>query len=443
MRDLLVFLSFFGTIPLVFLNPHIGVLVWAWISYMNPHRLVPWGMAFDFRFALVCGVVTMIAWLLSREPKRLPINLTTILLLVLMAWLSVTTVFAVSPSAIFAWERAMKILLFTLVSVSLLQSRERIHAFVWVITVSIGFFGVKGALWFFAGGAGASGLVWGPPNSFISGNNELALALAMVIPLTLYLFSHSQLFFVRAGALMATVLCAVSIVGSLSRGAFLAGTCMAFVLVARSRRRVQLGLIVVVSLIGLAFMAPDRWFDRIETITQYNEDGSASDRILMWKFAWNLAKDRPIFGGGFNAFADPVVFSAYAPPGIGQKAYHSIYFQMLGDHGFAGLLIFLVLGISGFLSIRNVKLVTRNRPDMAWAGDLARMVEASLVAFVVGGIFYSLAVFDLYYHLLIIPILLRIVVERELANQEQPAMTLGPTQTAPILGHNSPHKIGA
>lgn len=443
MRDLLLFLSFFGTIPLVFMRPHVGVLVWAWISYMNPHRLIPWGMAFDFRFALVCGAITMIAWVLSREPKRLPINLTTILLLVLMAWLSLTTVFALSPGAPVAWERAMKILVFTLVSVSLLQSRERIHAFVWVLTVSIGFFGVKGALWFFTGGAGSSGLVWGPPRSFIAGNNELALALAMVIPLTLYLYTHSQVLFVRAGALITTVLCAVSIVGSLSRGAFLAGACMAFMLVVRSRRRVQLGLIVIASLVGLAFMAPDRWFDRIDTITQYEEDGSASDRLLMWEFAWNLALERPISGGGFDAFGNRSVFSALAPAGASRKAYHSIYFQMLGDHGFIGLIIFLVLGVSGFLSIRKVKLLTRNRADLQWAGDLARMVEASLVAFAVGGLFYSLAVFDLYYHFLIIPILLRIVVERELAGGQQPTMTAGHTQLAPILRHSSLQNFNA
>ena len=71
MRDFLLTLVIFGSIPIIFVKPHVGILVWSWISYMNLHRFT-WGFAFDFRFALLVAFATIVAWLISREPKRIP-----------------------------------------------------------------------------------------------------------------------------------------------------------------------------------------------------------------------------------------------------------------------------------------------------------------------------------------------------------------------------------
>jgi len=44
MRDLFVTAVIFGLLPFIFKRPWVGILVWAWLSYMNPHRLA-WGFA--------------------------------------------------------------------------------------------------------------------------------------------------------------------------------------------------------------------------------------------------------------------------------------------------------------------------------------------------------------------------------------------------------------
>ena len=75
MRSLLVALLIFGSLPLIVVKPHVGVLVWSWIGYMNPHRLT-WGFAYDFPFAMVVALVTIAAWLFSREPKTVPLRKT-------------------------------------------------------------------------------------------------------------------------------------------------------------------------------------------------------------------------------------------------------------------------------------------------------------------------------------------------------------------------------
>ncbi len=440
MRDIFLLAVFAGLVPAILFRPHVGILVWAWISYMNPHRLT-WGIAFDLRLALMCAAVTFAAWVLSREPVKIPLKTTTVLMGLLIVWTFITTQFAVAPEiAQESWEKSTKILVMTLVTLGLIQSRERIHAFVWVIVVSIGFFGIKGALWFVTGGSETGGRVWGPPGTFIEGNNELALALVMVIPLMLYLRTHTAQTWMRHGLALASLLAVVSVMGAFSRGAFLAAAAIAVALVLRSRKKVRLALVIFTAGLGVILYAPERWVERIETIAEYQEDGSAIGRLELWEFAWNLALDRPILGGGNNAFADPATFARHAPPGAPPRAYHSIYFQMLGDHGFVGFGIFALLWLFAFLSIRRVKKMTKERPDLLWAGDLARMTEISLFGFAVGGAFLSLAIFDLFYHLLTIALLLHIIVEREInPAPETGTRTFSNSPTAPARHRWSPN----
>ena len=434
MRDLLMFLVFFCTVPATFIRPHIGILVWAWISYMNPHRLT-WGAAYDFRFALICGVVTLLAWILSREPKRLPRGAVPFLMIALMIWMSVTTLFAAQPEASMVWwERTTKILLMALATLVLMQSRERIHALVWVIAVSLGFYGVKGAFLFMTS---TGGWVFGPAGSFISDNTSLALALIMIVPLLRYLQTISAILWVRFGLAIAGLLCVVSIIGSYSRGAFLAASAMILMLVMRSRRRLLIGALAIGVAMAVGLYAPERWVERMQSIANFQEDASAMGRLQAWEFAINLALDRPFVGGGFRAFDDPNLWSRFAPEGTIPRAYHSIYFQMLGDHGFVGLGLFLLLGLVGWAAARRVIRSTRDRPDLRWANELARMIQVSIAGFAVGGSFLSLAGFDLYYHLLVIAFLLQVVVERELGIRESQPYVLAGGAVDPSAGRRA------
>jgi probable O-glycosylation ligase (exosortase A-associated) len=342
-----------------------------------------------------------------------------------MIWTSVTTFFAAQLEASWAaeefwygWERMTKILLMALATLFLMQSRERIHALVWVIVVSIGFYGIKGAFWFMTS---TGGWVFGPAGSFIGDNTSLALALIMIIPLLRYLQTISAILWVQFGLVMAGLGCVASIVGSYSRGAFIAAVAMIIMLVMRSRRRLLLGALAIGVAMAVGLYAPERWVGRIQSIANYQVDSSAMGRLQAWEFAINLSLDRPFAGGGFRAYNDPNLWVQFAPEGAIPRAYHSIYFQMLGDHGFVGLGIFLLLGLAGWAAARRVIRLTRDRPDLRWANELARMTQVSIVGFAVGGAFLSLAGFDLYYHLLGIAFLLQVVVERELGiRQSQP-----------------------
>ena len=136
MRDIFIVLACFSTIPLTLLRPHIGILAWCWISYMNPHRL-SWGFAYDARLALVVAAATLFAWMISKETKRIQINAVTGLLLAYLFWMSFANLFALVPDLAFdKWEEIVKILVMTFIAMILINNRERLHAFIWVIIAS-------------------------------------------------------------------------------------------------------------------------------------------------------------------------------------------------------------------------------------------------------------------------------------------------------------------
>ena len=413
MRDILLTLTIFGSIPIILVKPHIGVLMWSWISYMNPHRLT-WSFAFDFRFALLIGATTILAWLFSREPKRLPWSGVTCLLMALFVWITITTFFALYPDqAATSWERVAKILLFNgIVTLALMQSKQRVNALIWVIVMSIGYLGIKGGVFTLL--TGGNYHVMGPARSFITDNNDFGLAMVMVIPLMRYLQLASNYSAVRWGLTAMMFLSFIAALGTQSRGTFLGVVVLVVMLFLKTRRRLLIGIgVATVLIVGVNFM-PDFWYARMESIAAYQEDASAQGRFNAWAYAIDVALAHPITGGGFGAFLGNTTWDY----GFGRAA-HSIYFQMLGEQGFVGLALYLSLGVATYLTGGAIVRKAKARPELRWASDLASMVQVSLVTYAVSGAFLSRAYFDLYYHLVVIMILTNAVVTEALAVSER------------------------
>lgn len=412
MRDIFVLLSVLVTIPLTLRWPYVGILAWCWISYMNPHRLT-WGFAYNLPLALIVAVTTFIAWMLSKEQKRIPINAVTCFLFALIFWMSFANLFAMVPDLAYAkWEQSIKILIMSLATLALCATRERLHALIWVIVLSLSFFGLKGGVFTILGGG--ENLVWGPNGSSIEDNNALALALIMILPLIRYLQIHTDQKVIRWGLYVIFAMSIFSILGSSSRGAFLALSATAIFLILKSRHRLILCLGVVVMLAVSAIFVPQQWIDRMKTIETYDRDGSALGRLEVWGFAIKLVLDRPIVGGGFRVSYNDEIYKKYVPGAAKSRNFHSVYFEVLGELGFVGLFIFLGLLIATWRCGSAVIAQTRDREDLSWANDLTRMTQISLVGFAVGGAFQNLAFYDLYYHIIAILFLTQQIVAKSL-----------------------------
>lgn len=443
MRDIILSLIIFGSLPFIFRRPYIGILLWCWLSYMNPHRMT-WGWARYFSFAEIVAIVTLISVVVSKENWRIPLTPLTVVWVVFIAWMGLTTYFAFEPElAQEFYLRILKIQLTTFLTIMVMTTKQRLNLMLVVIVFSIAFFGVKGGIFTIL--KGGQYKVWGPPGGFFEENNSLALALLMVMPLMYYLRSQTEKTWQRMALIGAMVLMGLAALGTYSRGAMVGGvaTLLFFFLKSDKKLAVAIGLVVVVP--ALVTFMPQKWVSRISSITQqvkpapddwsemtglpapiesrdrlkmWPTDTSAAGRVNAWNYSINVANAN-ITGAGLESWTEGP-FAAYAPIPNDMHSAHSIYFSVLADHGWIGLFLYLLIGL---LMWRNASWVIRQCervPELNWLALMCRMIQVGTVAYAAGGAFLSLSYFDLYWHFVGITVIARRIVEQHGEQQKEP-----------------------
>ena len=399
MRDYVLLAFIIGLVPFILYRAWIGALAWTWIGLMNPH-LYTWELS-NFPFAQVIGVAFVIGWLFARDKRMPPLTPGVVLLFLLLVFVTFKNPFAWNQQV--AWERWIqyfKVVVGALLVSTVVYSPHRVRWLLWIVLLSIGiFFGVKGGL--FALLTGGNYNVQGPTPSFIGGNTHLGVALLMVAPMFVAFMRDAKGRWLQLGALASLWLTLLATLFTYSRGAWLGLAVVGGLLFLQSRRKALiLAVIVPIGMVGVA-MIPEKVFDRAETIGEYKEDLSAMQRIQGWGVATNVALRHPL-GSGFVLDAAPVdLWMSYAnfhrPEFSRANAAHSIYFQILGDHGFGGLLLFLLIVITTFVTLVRARSIVRGDPDRAWIGNYATALMIGLTGYCVSGAFVSLAYFDLFY----------------------------------------------
>jgi probable O-glycosylation ligase (exosortase A-associated) len=423
MRDLLILAIVAWSAFAALRRPWIGVLLWTWLSIQNPHRF-SWGIAYDAPLAAVAAGSTLVGLLMTRDQRSTPFKTAApVWLLVFVLWMTLSWLLGQQPEADYEqWSKVMKIDFMIFVALMVLHTRRHVMALMMVVTASLALLGIKGGL--FTIGSGGSYRVWGPPGSFIEDNNEFALALVMTVPLLRFLQMQATRAWQRHGITAVMLLCVVSVLGSQSRGALLAICAMGAMLWWRGKNKFVVGVLIAVTAVGLLSFMPETWSSRMSTIKTYEQDASAMGRINAWWTAFNLAKERPL-GVGFDA-ARPEVFARYAPDPTDIHAAHSIYFQVMGNHGFLGLFIFLGIWAATWRNTSWLRKNARGIPQAKWAEELGAMCQVAMVGFLVGGTFLSLSYFDLPYNIMVMTVVARVWVatrgwEREPAPQAESA----------------------
>lgn len=417
-RDLLLAGTILASVPFCFVYPWIGVLMWSWLAYGNPHRLT-WDFAFEFPFAQVVAGATLAGLLFTNDRRPFLWTREYFVLVLFWVWVGITSVLAMYPEA--AWDKFLefsKILGMGMLVVPLFQDRRRLRMFVFVMGASLGFYGVKGGL--FVLGTGGSWMVLGPRGSFFESNTELALVLNMALPMLFYLAREETRRWLRTGLWSAFGLTILAVPFTYSRGGVLGLAVVLVVLFIKARRRFLFVPVVLAALIAFTQFAPQQWVERMQTLEDYQADESANLRLMSWRMALLIAADRPLVGGGFRVFVNRATYDIYMPEyprGFGHDA-HSIYFNLLGEHGWIGLGLFVLLVTLSMFRLYGVRRLARARPEIAWAANYAHMLQASLATYLVTGAFLSAAYFDLAYQLLILAPLLHFLAVRQLAEAD-------------------------
>ncbi|NML14413.1 putative O-glycosylation ligase, exosortase A system-associated [Azohydromonas caseinilytica] len=416
MRDLLVVLPVVIGCLLALRQPWIGVLVWTWLSIMNPHRLT-YGFAYSAPLAAMAAGTTLLGLLFTRErgwPFKGP---PVVWLALLMLWLNLSWIFAQDRAGDQeVWSKVMKIDFMILVALAVMHSKRHIMGLAWVVAMSLAVLGTKGGIFTIL--TGGSYRTVGPAGSFLDDNNQFALALIITIPVLRFL--QLQVTWRRGRQILGLMmlLCALAALGSQSRGALLALGAMVLAMWWRGNSRVLGGVFIAVAAVAMVAFMPDSWTERMNTIQTYEEDASAQGRISAWHMAWNAAQDH-LFGLGYITWK-PEYFERYSPFPKAVFAAHSIYFQMMGSHGFIGLAIFLSLWISTWFTAGWLRKHAAGIEEARWAADLGNLVQMALLGYAVGGAFLSLAYFDLPYNLMVLVVLARVWVATRAWEREPP-----------------------
>jgi probable O-glycosylation ligase (exosortase A-associated) len=408
-------------VPLALVQPFSGLLSYTWISYFNPHEYT-YGFTRHLPVALMVAIPTLLGLLFTTERKLPTFTRETFLLLSLWIWFLLTTA-NVSQSAELThhWvdtEQKLglvsKTFLMLFASLMLVTNAKRLRH--WYL-VTAGIFAIFATKSFVFGILTAGQYkVYGPPNSMLADNNDFGLAMNIALPMFLCLArtesSRPWRWVFRAAIPMGIV----TVVLTFSRGAMLGLLILLMVWAMKSRYKVlgAAGLSLVVLILFLA--APQAWVQRMETLrTAPQTDASARSRLRAWEFAARFSRDHPLLGGGFETFTQPL----YARYAIEEThGPHSIYFQMLAEHGIPGLLLFLALIASCYLSCRTIVRDLGDKDSPGHLGEYARMVQLSLVTFLVSGAFLGRAYFDLFYQLVATVIILKYLASQERDTQE-------------------------
>jgi probable O-glycosylation ligase (exosortase A-associated) len=399
---------------------------------MNPHRLT-WGFAYNMPFSQMVAIATLLGVPFTGERSPFPRSREVYLLILLWLTFVLSTVFAIYPKD--AWsqlEKVSKILLMTFVPLVLFQNQKKLYALLLVVALSIGFFGLKGGIWAIL--TGGQYKLTGPPDSFIAGNTNLGLALNMMLPILFFLAREESRKWLRLLLYAMFFMSIVSILVTYSRGSFIGLAVVLAMLLLKSRKKI-LGMLLLTCgiFVGLS-MLPGMWFERVETIKTYQEDRSSMARVRAWQLSYKLALDRPLLGGGFETFSDEI-YRRYLPEELLESAdvgtgAHSIFFQVLAEHGFTGLLFYVSLLVFTILSLRKMARGGEEDPELRWIRGSASMLQVSIAGFVASGFFLSMCYFDLFYLLVAVTIILKSLVSQRLIDRQ---IAENPTQVSSNL----------
>jgi probable O-glycosylation ligase (exosortase A-associated) len=424
-RGVLLLIFFVLSLPACFVRPFYGIVLWMIVAFLNPQTaLFYWNVAASFPWAVAVAIPTMAGLIIfsrgwiSRIAAR-----EVYLMAALWIWFTATSIISThtpmfihhAADTLYRWGFVSKIVLMTVVIIATVRSFSQLRILVLVICGCFGFFVLKFSPFLLI--TGGAFRLHGPEFSMIADNNDMGLALNMTAPLFYFLAKSETKRSIRWLFGLLFILTIPAIFFTYSRGALVGLIVVLAILFLHSGRLALVPVVVAAVVIALLF-APQAWRNRMDPTRPEMIDASARSRLNAWSYAWNLAMDYPITGGGFSTFT-PQLYALYAPA-VDYEGHgaHSIYFQVLGEHGFVGLSLFLALICSAFVTgHRLVRTARLHRDELVI--QYTNMFRLSLIGFLASGMFLGRAYFDYFFTILACLIILGRVAATEWAEADE------------------------
>jgi probable O-glycosylation ligase (exosortase A-associated) len=417
MRDLFVALFVLAALPVSFKRPAAGMLTFSLLAYMRIQDLT-WGFARDQRWSLYVALAMLAGWLFSQDKAKPIWSFRTALLLFMPAWMFIGLVEETGMKAFQSTNfiEYGKIIFISIFTTMVIQRREHLRALMWIIGGSFAFFGLKNGVAAILSG-GSLHIIRGP-GGMLEDNNDFALALAMSIPILVGLATSETNGYYRKWLRSFVPFTYLSVFATRSRGGFLSAGLATFLLVWRSKNRIAgLMLMGAAGFLGLLAL-PANMFERLQTLQNVEEDGSAMGRIRAWKVAGRMIEDQPFFGVGFNRFqknylnyGDRVYERA-----DGTRVAHNAYLQIWSEGGTPVFLSYMLLLTLSVVAVQRIRRQALRVYDRSWILSYCTAFEGALLTFMLGSTFLNRAHFDLIYHYFAMVLVFEKVARKEMEN---------------------------
>ncbi len=397
LRDLIVVGFTLLSLPASFRVPFTGLLMFTWLAYMRAQDLC-WGFARTARLSYIVAA-TMVAGYVVHELGRTRFTVwdfrsKCMVVMTILIGLSLVDARVVDSFVQNRYVEYLKIVLIALFTAGQVSTRRRLHLIVWTIAISLGFYGIKNGLWGIA--TGGRPILRGP-GGMLEDNNDFALALTMNVPFLLFLAKLEKRAIIKRGLQAATILTAVTVFCTYSRGAFLSICGVFGIFIMRSRYKTLALAGAGVGAVLFVLVAPAALMERYGMIAGFEGDRSAEGRLVAWGVAIRMALDNPFLGVGLRNFR--ANFADYFGAKVGTTIeVHSSWFQVWAETGTLTLVTYLAMIVSCFWTLRRLMKVGRSTEGGEWIVNYAIMFEASLVGFCIGATFLNRGHFDLMYH---------------------------------------------
>lgn len=383
-------------------RPHIALMGVVWVDVFKPHNFSS-GFLATAPLSMICALFFLFSFFINSNKLSKDFNKTPLVMVILfMIWITITTTNSAFQNV--AWEKwdwAFKTLLITCFFPFVLNSLNKLNLFIgiWLSSISYYFItaGIKTALG--GGGYGIYLIDAAKDKSGLVESSTLSMIAAFCCALLIYTYRNAAYVktipffrYILLGLGMSAIL---TIIGTQARTGLvsLATFFGNAVMLSKNKIRNFLAIFCII-LIAIPF-APDSWFNRMSTLQDTKKESSAHGRIVVWRWTVDFANQRPILGGGFLAYIhnagqlknyskqDEVLIDN--PYG---KAFHNAFFEVLGEQGYIGLLIYLSFV---YLTWKNSQTLIKNSTINNWDYELGIALKITLYVYCVGAMFIGIA----------------------------------------------------
>jgi probable O-glycosylation ligase (exosortase A-associated) len=453
MRDIVLLAFVAAIVAMGFRRPFFWVLLYIYVDIVTPQK-IGFGIITSISLSLLCFIAAFGGYLLLDTKEGSRVTLRQGLIVALLGWCAVTTYFLADfpEAALTKWDWVWKSLVFAAFLPLTLRTKLRLESAALMMVLAAGTIIISAGIKTLFSGGGGYGVLASlvTDNSGLYEGSTLSTVAVAMIPLTLWVAKFGSIFTERRLAMifaLALVFASLLVpVGTQTRTGLVCIAVLAMLALRSVKHRfVYAGLAGVVLLAAVPFL-PASYTERMSTIGSYQGDESASTRVAVWRWTIDYVQDKPL-GGGFDSFlgnsftyntrrveevgnTETVTYEQVTDEG---RAFHSAYFEVLGEQGFVGFAIWLAIHALGLWQMEVIRRRYRNSEDpeeRRWR-EFATALQYGQLVYLVGALFVGVGYQPFIFMLLGLQIALYSNLQRDWRGQRAAARPWLRTEGAP------------